>query len=243
MATHVAVLCQFNDGSFSYLRDEISADTLTEVKTDASGLVNQTGDVSVGQANQGKVMVAAVAKVQTDTATTGCYLGGGLYDSQGSFICPIQGGGHQVSALPRLVKNVKMQTGVVAKFMWQASGDAVQIGGVMAYTRSGKCDFFTATAVDDTDVAFTNKDGSSWGEALAGQTVVAVTATYSADNGLADTGVADGVDAFFVENAAGQLKFMAAPCKGNQACEAIPWIPAYGLKVNQNDTLTCRANV
>jgi hypothetical protein len=136
-----------------------------------------------------------------------------------------------------------MQTGVVCKVMWQATGDAVQIGGVMAYTRSGKCDFFTATAVDDTDVAFTNKDGSSWGEALAGQSVVAVTSTYSAENGLADTGIADGVDAFFVENAAGQLKFMMPPCKGNQACEAIPWIPAYGLKVNQNDTLTCRANV
>jgi hypothetical protein len=243
MATHVAVLCQFNDGSFSYLRDEISADTLTEVQTDASGLVNQTGNVSLGQANQGKVLVAALAKVQTDSATTGCYIGGGIYDSQGSFICPIQGGGASVSALPRTIKNVKMQTGVVCKVMWQASGDAVQTGGVMAYTRSGKCDFFTASASDDADVAFTNKDGSSWGESLAGQSVVGVTATYSADNGLADTGVADGVDAFFVEDAAGQLKFMAAPCKGNQACEPIPWIPAYGLKVNQNDTMICRANV
>ena len=237
------MLGQFSDGSFTYLRDEISADTLSEIQTDASGLVNLTPNVSLGQANQGKTLVAAIIKIQTDTAVTGCYIGGGIYDAQGSFICPVQGGGSQVCGLPKLIKPVTMQTGITCKVMWQASGDAVQTGGVMAYTRSGKCDFFTASASDGADVAFTNKDGSTWGEALAGQTVVGVTATYSADNGLADVGVADGVDAFFVENASGQLLFMAPPCKGNQAAEPSPWIPAYGLRVNQNDTLTCRANV
>lgn len=242
MATHVSCLIGFSDGSFTFLRDDLSADTLTELQTDASGLLNITGDVSVGQANQGKTAVSALAKVQTDTAQTGAYVGGGFYDSQGTFICPIQGGGSQVTGLPALIKPVRMQTGVKVQVMWQASGDAVQIASVVAYSASGKCDWFTGTAVDDQDVSMTNASGNTWGEALAGETVIGAYANYSADNGLADTGIADGIDAFFVESAAGTLKMMYAPAKGNQSAEFSPFIRR-AVRVDQNDTLTCRANV
>lgn len=244
MATNISVLVKFSDNSFTYLRNAVSEDTLTEITTDASGLLNITGGLSVGQSNQGKMATHALAKVQTDSATTGALAGAGLYDPQGTFICPIQGGGSAVSGLPKLVKPVRMVTGVKIQAQWQAIADAVQIGSIVVYCQSGKCDWFTATAVDDQDVAFTNKDGSSFGAALAGQTVVGAYSTYSAEKGLADTGVADGVNAFFIESAAGTLKMMYSPSLGGGTSvdRPTPFVMS-SYKVDQNDTATCRANV
>ena len=245
MATHVSCLVRFSDGSFTFLRDDVSSDTLTELQTDASGLLNITGDVSIGQANQGKFATHAIAKVQSDSTTSGAYGYGAFYSPQGNVLCPIQGGGFCVSGLPTLIKPVRMQTGVQVKVFWQAVTDAVQQASVAAYCASGKCDIFSGTAIDDTDVALVNKDGSTWGEALSGETVLGAYATYGATNGLADTGVADGIDAFFVESSSGQLLGMYPPSQGgstNVGASPVPYI-MQTIRVNQNDTLTCRANV
>ena len=56
MATNASAICKFSDGSISYLRNAVTLDAKTELLTDASGLVNQAGGLSVGQANQGKTM-------------------------------------------------------------------------------------------------------------------------------------------------------------------------------------------
>lgn len=243
MATHVCCFVRFSDGSFTFLRDEISEDTLTELQTDASGLLNITGNVSIGQSNQGKIATHALGKVVTDSATSGAWGYGAFYSPQGNVMCPIQGGGAKVSGLPALIKPVRMQTGVQVKVYWQAIADSVQQASVAAYCASGKCDIFSGTAVDDQDVSLLNKDGSSWGEALSGEVVLGAYATYSATNGLADTGVADGIDGFFVESSSGQLLGMYAPAGGGHDHPLPVQYIAQSIRVNQNDTLTCRANV
>ena len=241
MATHVSCLIKFSDGSFTFLRDDVTADTLSELQTDASGLLNITANLSVGIANQGKTATHAMCKVQTDSATSGAYGYGAFYGPQGTVLCPIQGGGQSATGLPALAKPVRMQSGVQVKVYWQAVADAVQQASLAVYCASGKCEILSATAVDDQDVSMVNKDGATWGEALAGQTVTMAYATYSATNGLADTGIADGVDAFFVESASGQLLGMYAPEKGNSHTPT-PYI-RQTIRVQQNDTLTVRANV
>jgi len=242
MATHVSAIVKFSDGSISFLRDDVSADTLTEIQTDASGILNIAPDLSVGVANQDKVATHCLVKVQTDSAQTGSFSHGAFYGTQGQVLSAVQGGGYRVGGLPKLVKPVRMQSGVTLKVQWQAVADSVEIASVAAYCASGKCDIFTATAVDDTNVSFTNKDGNTWGESLAGDTVVATYSTYAALNGLADTGVADGIDAFFVESASGQLLGMMAPDQGAYDAMPVAWVPQ-SIRVNQNDTATLRANV
>jgi len=242
MASNISVFIKFNDGTFTYLRDTVTLDTLTEIQTDASGLLNITADVSVGQAYTGKVATHALAKVQTDSANSGAFCYAAFYGPDGSVLSPIQGGGLRVSGLPPLVKPVRMSTGTVCKAQAQAVADAVQIASVAAYTAGGKCDIFFGTAVDDTDVDMLNAQGSTLGQALAGQTVVASYSTYSATYGLADTGIADGVGGIFVESSDGTLKMMYAPCQGATEQEPCPYIPGT-FSVNQNDTMTLRANV
>jgi len=241
MATQVSVLCRMSDGTFTYLRDAVSAETLTQIKTDASGILNISPNLGIGTANQGKTATHALGIVQTDSATTGCWSYGAFYDPQGTVLCPIQGGGSAVTGLPALSKPVRMQSGVTVKVSYQAVADAVKMASIAAVCASGKCDIFTATAVDDTDVSMQNASGATWGEALAGQTVVQAYASYPATNGLADTGIVDGVDALFIESASGQLLGMYAPELGNQSTPSA-WI-RQAIRVSQNDTATCRANV
>lgn len=241
MATHVSCLIKFSDGSFTFLRDDVALDTLTEIQTDASGLLNITGDISVGVANQNKIATHALGKVQTDSATSGAWGYGGFYGPQGTVLAPIQGGGFRVAGLPSLIKPVRMQSGVVVKVYWQDVADAVQQASVAAYCASGTCDIFSAAAVDDTDVSMVNAQGATWGEALAGETVMGAYATYSATNGLADTGIVDGVDAFFVQSSTGQLLGMFAPSRGELNLP-VTYTPQK-IVVSQNDTLTVRANV
>ncbi len=242
MATNVSATIRFSDGSMTYLRDAVSADTLTEIQTDASGLLNITGDLSVGVANQGKTATHCLVKVQTDSAATGAFGYAAFYGTQGEVLCPAQGGGSSVTGLPKLVKPVRMQSGVAFKVFWQAVADAVQYASVAVYCSSGKCDIFQGLAVDATNVSMTNKDGNTWGEALAGQTVVAAYSTYSATYGLADTGVADGIGGLYVESASGQLLGMFSPALGAGEQSPAPYVQQ-PIRVSQNDTLTCRANV
>ena len=232
-----------SDGTFTYLRDAVTAETLTEIQTDGSGILNIAPNLGIGTANQGKTATHALGIVQTDSATTGCWSYGAFYDPQGTVLCPIQGGGCQVSGLPALAKPVRLQTGVKVKVYWQAKADEVQIASVAVVCASGKTDIFSTLAVDDQDVSLLNKDGATWGQALAGQTVVQAYATYPATNGLADTGEADGVSAFYVESASGQLLGMYAPCMGGGTKEEpTPWI-RQTIRVNQNDKLVARANI
>lgn len=244
MATNASVYVRFSDGSFTTLRDAISEDTLTEIKTDASGILNITGDVSIGQSNEGKIAVAALVKIQTDSALTGAFSQAAFYSPQGNVVCPIQGGGYKVSGLPNLIKQVRMETGTTVKVQWQAVADAVQVASLAVYTASGKCDTFSVLAVDNTASAMVNKDGSTIGQALTNETILGGIATYSALNGLADTGVAssDGINAFYVESSSGTLKAMYPPCQGASDLEPSPWI-MQSVKILQNDTLTCMANV
>ena len=242
MASNISILLKFSDGTMTYLRDTVTLDTLTEIQTDASGILNITGDVSVGQAYVGKTATHALAKVVTDSASSGAFCYAAFYGPDGTVLCPIQGGGYRVTGLPKLAKPVQMTTGTVCKGQMQTQSDAVQIGSLAVYCASGKCDIFFGLAVDDTNVSMLNAQGSSYGQSLAGETVVGAYATYGATYGLADTGVADGIGGFFVESSTGQLKMLYSPGVAAADAEPMEYIPGTH-RVDQNDTLTVRANV
>lgn len=243
MATNASAICKFSDGTISYLRNVVTLDAKTELLTDSSGLVNQAGGLSVGQANQGKTMTHCQIKVQTDSATTGTFSYGVVIGVGGNVIGAIQGGSTQTAGLARLKRPIRMQTGVKIEVFAQAMADAVQYGSLAVYCASGKVDVFQGLAVDDTDVAMTSIiSGSTIGESLVNQTVVCYYATYPATNGLADTGIADGVSAFFLEDAQGQLKAMMFASGGFAYNQPVQWVED-SFRVVQNDTLTIRANV
>ena len=243
MATNASAICKFSDGTISYLRNAVTLDANTELLTDGSGLVNQAGGLSVGQANQGKLLTHCAIKVQTDTATTGSFSYGQVLGVGGNTIGIIQGGGTQTTGLPALKRPVRMMTGVKINVFCQAVADAAQIGSLAVYCASGKVDIFQGTGSDGADVAMTSVvSGSTIGEALVNERVVCYYATYPATNGLADTGVADGVSAFFVEDAQGQLKSMIFAAQGIGNPMQVPFVED-SFTVRQNDTLTIRANL
>jgi len=242
MASNISVLIKFNDNTFTYLRDTVTLDTLTEIQTDASGLLNITGDISVGQAYTGKVATHAVAKCVTDSTDTGSFCYGAFYAPDGSVLCPIQGGGYKVDGLPALVKPVRLSTGVVVKCQAQALADAVQIASFAFYCASGYCDILFGLAIDDTDVPLLNAQGSTLGQSASGQTIVGAYSSYSASYGVADTGIADGVGGLFAESSDGTLKMMYTPAQGAREQEPIPY-QRTSFRVDQNDTMTIRANV
>lgn len=243
MATNASAICKFSDGSISYLRNAVTLDAKTELLTDASGLVNQAGGLSVGQANQGKTMTHCQIKVQTDSATTGTFSYGVVIGVGGNVVGAIQGGSTQTAGLARLKRPIQMMTGIKIEVFCQALADAVQYGSLAVYCASGKVDVFQGLAVDDTDVSMTSIiSGSTIGESLVNQQVVCYYATYPATNGLADTGIADGVSAFFCEDAQGQLKSMMFASGGFAYNQPVQWVED-SFRVVQNDTLTLRANV
>ena len=243
MATHAAVVCRFSDGSYSFLRDNLSADTLTEIQSDASGILNISDNVSWGVANQNKIMTHALCKIQTDSAGSGVLVSAAIYGTQGEVVMPIQGGGIYVSGLPQLPAPVTAASGMKVKVEFQAAADACTTGSIAVLCKSGKTDIFLAVGSDGADVLFQNKDSNGWGDALAGERVVATYSCYGSTYGVADTGIADGVDAFFVESSQGNLKGMFYPTYAS-ASHPIPspWNPC-NISVNQNDTATLRANV
>lgn len=243
MATNISALIKFSDGTFTYLRDEASANTLTELKTDASGILNIAGDISVGLGNQGKLATHCMIKVQTDDATTGCFSYGAFYDPQGRIMVAVQGSGVAGSALPALKKPVRMTTGVKLQCQFApivASGTSMSFANVAVYCRSGMSDIFSVQSADSGVQALLNKDGNTIGEALAGQTVLCSYSTFSSTNGVADVGIADGINGFYLEDSQGQLKMMYSPSKGNDQYPP-PWVEA-PVTINQNDTLTVAAN-
>jgi len=243
MATNASVICKFSDGTIGYLRNAITLDSATEVKTDNSGLVNQAGDLSIGQAFQNKTLIAASVKIQTDSATSGAFGYASIVGTAGNIIGIIQGSGATGAGLPRLKKPIKMTTGVKINVFAQAIGDAVQYASLAVYYASGRADVFQGLAIDATDVPMKSVVSNlTLGEAAQGERVMCYYATYPATNGLADTGVADGVNALFAENSSGQLKSMMYTAKGNMDGEVVEFVED-SFTIEQNDTLTLRANV
>ena len=111
-----------------------------------------------------------------------------------------------MSGLPMLKKPIRLMTGVVVKAALQDTADAVQIATLSVYCANGKSDVFAALGVDDTPTAMLNPQGKTIGQALDGQTISCAMATYGATNGLDDND--GGVNALYIENAAGVLKAM-----------------------------------
>ena len=225
MATNASAICKFSDGSVVYMRNVITLDAATELLSDASGLLNQAGGLSLGQ-----------------IATTGSFSYSALVGIGGDLIGLVQGGGTNAQGLPALKRPVRMMTGIKLNVFAQAVGAAVQIATVAVYTRSGKVDVFQGTVVDATDVSMTSViSGSTLGEALVNQNVLCYYATYPATNGLADDGIVAGVNALYVESATGQLKSMMYITKGTG--DIMTQFVDETFSIVQNDTLTARGNV
>ena len=244
MASNISVFLRFSDGTFGSLRSTVTESSTafgqySEITTEGGDL-NQTSGVSVGQAFNGKTCTHAFAKCATDDATTAALVSAYFENTDGSIAVPIQGGGQNQSGMPMLKKPMRMQTGVVCKAALQDAADAVQIATLAVYCASGKSDIFAALAVDDTPTAMVNPQGKTIGQALDGQSISCVYATYAATNGLDDND--GGVNALYIENAQGTLKAMYPTTKGNQGDGPVPYI-SYPVKIVQNDTLTVTASL
>ena len=241
MATAIYGFVQFSDGTFASLANaNVTAEQATDIQTGGTGL-NQVSGVSIGQAYEGKVAIAASALVQTDDATTGQWCNSYFLGPDGKIICLVQGnGGSFGCGLYKLSKPVRMQTGVKFMGTWDAGADAVALASAGVYCSDGTADVFSVKAVDATKTAMVNKDGATIGQALAGKTIVNAYATYSADKGLNDNQA--GVSAFYVESADGQLKLMLPPQRGS---ERNFWLMngARPVKIDQNDTLSVMAGL
>ena len=89
-----------------------------------------------------------------------------------------------------------------------------------------------------------NKDGATIGESLQNENVKMAYCTYSATNGLADTGIVDGINAAYVKSSSGQLKALYPPSKGGGSynTEPTPWI-YHTWRVDQNDKLSVTGNI
>jgi len=243
MASDIMGFVKFQDGSFaSLLKEGATTATVTELQTGGTGL-NQVSGVSIGQAYSGKIAVAAHIVCVKDGTSTAPSSGDGFaygyfLGPDGKIICLVQGGGGSSSGMAPLSKPVRMQTGVTLQAAFGAAVDGVCLASLAVYCSDGTSDVFTGTGVDATAVSMTNKDGSTFGQALAGKKLIKAYATYNATKGLNEDGA--GVGAFFHESAEGQLKMMFPPCQGNSQ-EPVPFIPCYNTIVLQNDTLTVTA--
>tara|TARA_Y100001963_G_scaffold147672_1_gene224343 strand:+ start:56 stop:790 length:735 start_codon:yes stop_codon:yes gene_type:complete len=244
MASNISVFLRFSDGTFGSLRSTVTESSTafgqyTEITTEGGDL-NQTEGISAGQAFNGQTVTHAYALCATDSATTAAFVGAYFEDTNGSIMVPIQGGGQHMSGLPQLKKPIRLATGVVVKAALQDASDAVQIATLSIYCASGKSDLFAALGVDDTPTALVNPQGKTIGQALDGQTISCAMATYAATNGLDDND--GGVNALYVENAAGVLKAMYPTAKGVGGNSPVPWI-SYPVKIVQNDTATVTASL
>jgi hypothetical protein len=241
MASDIYAFVKFSDGSVaSLVADGATAKTATECVTGGTGL-NQVAGVSIGQAYSGRTAVAALVSCQLD-ATVGsthslCYAY--FQSPQGVIMSIANGGGNQVSGFQKLAKPVLMQTGVTFVAAYQTAVDGPSQCSVAVVCASGKCDVFTVLGVADTKTAMTNKDGSTIGQALAGEVLMKVYATSNSTKGLNEDGA--GVSAFFIESAEGQLKHMLPPANGGASNHPLPWIEGFGTRIEQNDTLSVTA--
>jgi hypothetical protein len=240
MASDMMAFVKFSDGSIaSLLAEGATVKTATELQTGGVGL-NQVSGVSVGQAYEGKVAVAATVICIKDGTSTAPSSGDGLcyayfLGPDGKIMCNVQGGGGSTSGMEALYKPVRMATGVKFFAAYQAATDGVSLASLAVCCTDGTCDVFTATAVDGTKTPMKNKDESTIGQALSNKVIAQAYATYNSTKGLNEDGA--GVGAFFLEAADGTLKHMFPPCQGNGQ-DPVPFIPGYNTRILQNDTLS-----
>lgn len=238
MATVVSIYVRFSDSTFgSFVNTNVTEATLTEIQTGGTDLFQVAG-VSAGQAFTGKVATHAIAKVQTDGATTGAFCYAYFRAPSGDIICPIQGGGASVTGMEPLYKAVPMQTGVTLHAKWDALVDGAAVCSLAVVTASGKCDVFFATSVSGTATAMVNEQGASIGQSLQGQSCTKFYATAAITNGLDEAGAGNG--GFFLESSTGILKGMFTPARGNGQTPS-PWL-AVPIAIEQNDTLQVLAD-
>ena len=145
-----------------------------------------------------------------------------------------------MSGLPVLKKPIRLQTGVVVKAAMQDSGNAVQVATLSVFCANGKSDLFAAVGVDSVPTPLLNPQGKTIGQALDSQTISCVMSTYAARDGLDSND--DGVNALYVENAAGVLKAMYPTAKGSGGNNPVPYI-TYPVRITQNDTATVTASI
>jgi hypothetical protein len=238
MATGITIVCRFSDGTYGYLQntDVTAGATGEEILTsNASSALNQTADVSVGQAFNGKVCTHAVAKVATQNAATGTLIWAAFKDAQGRVIVPIEGGGSTVQQLPQLYKPVRLQTGVTASAGWQATADSSTLIASLVVCTPQACDYFSATMVDVTSTELVNASGSSIGQSLAGFTSAKYWGTYPSTIGMNNQ--LGGVSTLWVESAEGQVKGLIPPGDGagSAAGSFINSIDGVPITFNQND--------
>jgi hypothetical protein len=237
MASDLYAFVKFSDGSmFSGVASSASARTATELVTGGTGL-NQVASISIGQAYTGRVAIAAsiiaikdgtsVAPSTGDGFAYGYFLG-----PDGKIMCNVQGGGGASAGMPKLLKPVRMTTGVKLYGAYEAATDGPAQASLAVACTDGTHDLFTILAVADTKTELKNKDSASIGQALDGKVISSYMATYNSTKGLNEDGA--GVAAFYLESSEGQLKMMFPPCQGNGQ-EVVPWQPGYGTRVTQND--------
>ena len=238
MATAGYMFCRFSDGTFAYLgnTDITTGAAGEEVKT-LGGEINQTPDVSLGQAYEGKLMTHCVAKVSTANSAGGSLLWAALKSPNGNFIVPVQGGGQHFGDMPALVRPVKMTTGLTAWVAWQAASDSAGlIGAFVGYTSDGYCDVLYATGSDDTEVELKNATGTSFGQSFSNRTLVCSYSTYAGTLGINEAG--SGVSALYAFSADGSLRALFPACNtGGDASESITPLYKIPIRVQQNDTL------
>jgi hypothetical protein len=168
-----------------------------------------------------KTLTHAGVKVQTDSNNTGAFGYASVVGVGGEIIGALQGTGSAGAGLPRLKRPIRCTTGQKLFVFAQAIADAVQYGSLAVYYASVvKSNVFQGLAVDATDVSMTSVVGGSnltLGEALAGRACGLLLQQHTQHlMVVADTGVADGVNAFFAEDSSnGQLKSMMYAGKGN----------------------------
>ena len=160
----------------------------------------------------------------------------------GKIICPIQGGGFKATGLPPLSKPIRMQNGITIQATFDTVADAVGLASLACYCSDGTSDVFFVKAVNGTKTELVNKDSSSFGQALTGKVITKAYATYSAQNGLNDSGA--GNLGLYVESSDGQLKYMFPCAQGAYVENVVPYIDlAVPMPVVQNDSLSVMASL
>jgi len=228
----VEVFLGFSDGSFASLQDSIAEGTTGEVQTGGSGLA-QVVDVSVGQAFTGKTCISAIARCTVAGGNTGAYVFGYFQSPAGDIICPIQGGGAEVSGLQPLYKPVRMQTGITCRVRPDIVADGTGTCALTVVCASGKTDvFFADNPTTETKTSLVNKNSATIGQALENEVIVAAFATVPFTNSISEA--SNGIGGLFIESAEGTLKAVYPPLKGNQAFPSA--YMNYRVPIMQNDT-------
>ena len=242
MGSAISIMGRCSDGTFVSLEDAATTNTLTTISTGPADL-NIPQDQPFGKIYDGKVLTHAIAVAQTTDSDGGAFLYAYIEDASGQIVSIIQGGGNNVSGMPQLCRPLKVKFGMLAKAKFQDAADSAGLTASLAVScKSGKCDVFFVTAVDDTPTAMVNKDGASIGQALVGQTIMKAYASYPGTRGVND-GVT-GVSGYYIESSTGSLKAMYPPAGGDAGSGShVTPFAEYPVMIEQNDTLTVTTSV